>query len=294
MRREWIGLFWLVGSIGCADPDAGSTGRLLVRAHGGLEAERGIEASRFADGYGVRYDHAYLSITDFSLARSGGGKADLDFTPRVVDLVPRPAEVLTATGIDSGRWDRVSFLSAPPPDGAEVSDVDPVRLEEMRAGKYSFYQIGALIAPDGTEIPFELGLPVEVSYFRCGAGDGTEGVVIPVSGEGEAEITWHLTHAWFDSFAEDSAFRAEAVVALWDGENPVRTEDLIRQELARPVGADGERLRDESGAPVIYIPPQEPGVSTLFDFMVRARFGHFNGLAGACDTELTVLARPAD
>jgi hypothetical protein len=37
---------------------------------------------------------------------------------------------------------------------------------------------------------------------------------------------------------------------------------------------------------VIYIPPQEPGVRTLRDFVLRARFGHFNGLGGACQTEI--------
>jgi len=129
---------------------------------------------------------------------------------------------------------------------------------------------------------------VEIDYFTCTSGDGTFGIVVPPNGVADAEITWHLTHLWFDSFAEDSAFRAESVAALWDGKNPVRTEDLARQDLGSLLGRSGMPLRDSLGNPVIYIPPQEPGVDTLRGFVLRARFAHFNGLGGFCTTEIKV------
>jgi hypothetical protein len=129
-------------------------------------------------------------------------------------------------------------------------------VELMVKEGYSFLQTGRLIAPDGRQVPFELGLSVRVEYFTCTAGDGTFGIVVPANGTAEAEITWHLTHLFFDSFAEDSSFRAEALAAMAPADRPLRTEDLAAQPLGKLRGMDGEPLRDARGNPVLYIPPR--------------------------------------
>jgi hypothetical protein len=82
--------------------------------------------------------------------------------------------------------------------------------------------------------------------------------------------------------------RAEAIAAVYDGRSPVTMEQLASQPLGALRDRTGKPLRDLVGNPVIYIPPQEPGVNTLRDFVVRARFGHFNGLNGSCQTEVRV------
>jgi hypothetical protein len=284
-RWAWL----LVLCAGCVDADAGSTGRLVVRANGGNEARDGIARERFADGYAVQYEHALLSVSALAVAELDGERAQLDFTPVVVDLVPSAVTVAELHGLDARRWDDVGFRSAPPGEGVRNQNAPPELVARMVSRRYSFLQTGTLTAPDGARIPFELGLPVAIDYFRCSAGDGTLGFVVPANGTAEVELTWHLTHAWFDSFAEDSAYRAEAVAAVYDGVNPVTLEQLAQQPLAQLRGRDGQRLVDGSGNPVVYIPPQEPGVRTLRDFLAHTRFGHFNGLAGACQSELTLL-----
>lgn len=272
----------------CADPNAGSEGRVVVRASGGNEVREGIAAARFADGYAVRYEHAILSISGVHLRTTSGEEADVTMTPTVIDLVPSTVDVLELANVAARRWDDVGFQSHAVQAGVRNVNAPPELVETMNARGYSFLQTGTITAPDGAVIPFALGQAVDIDYFRCASGDGTMGMVVPVNGTAEVEITWHLTHAWFDSFAEDSAYRAEAIAAVYDGTTPVTTEQLAAQPLARLTGLRGTPLTDARGNPVIYIPPQEPGVLTLRDFVLRARFGHFNGLGGACQTEIRV------
>ncbi len=273
---------------GCTDANGGSTGKVRLYANAGVEARTGIASVHFADGFAVEYDHALLTVSSFYLRTMEGDDAQLDMPMRVVDLIPDPREVFVVSGVPAQRWDEVGFSSAPPGGDVENLNAPQELVDRMVTSHYSFLQTGRLIAPDGTPIPFELGFPVSIDYFTCTSGDGTFGVVVPPNGTADAEITWHLTHLWFDSFAEDSAFRAEAVAAVWDGVHPVRTEDLMAQPLARLTSAEGTPLRDALGNPVIYIPPQEPGVETLRDFILRARFAHFNGLGGSCASEVRV------
>ena len=272
----------------CSDPDAGSEGRLVVRANAGEEARIGIAKERFADGYAVSYQHAILSVSSFHLRTRDGDNAEVVAASTVVDLIPSGVEVFEFDGLAAQRWDEVGFKSHAVLAGVRNVNAPAELVELMKTNGYSFLQTGTLTAPDGKVIPFELGHSVDIDYFTCTAGDGTYGLVVPVNGTAEAEITWHLTHLWFDSFAEDSAFRAEAVAAVYDGTNPVRMEQLGVQPLGKLLGRDAKPLRDRNGNPVIYIPPQEPGVNTLRDFVVRARFGHFNGLGGSCQTEIRV------
>jgi hypothetical protein len=275
----------------CTDPNLGSTGKVRLYVNGGVEARDGIEAARFADGYAVEYDHALLVVSSFQLRSSEGEDANVEMTPRVVDLIPAPHDVFEIDGVDAQRWDEVGFSSEPPDEDVENLNAPAELVDRMVEEGYSFLQTGRLISPDGRVVPFELGFPVTIDYFTCTSGDGTYGLVVPPQGTADAEITWHLTHLWFDSFAEDSALRAEAIAAVWDGVHPVRTEDLAAQPLARLRAADGSPLRDALGNPLIYIPPQEPGVETLRDFVLRARFAHFNGLGGSCTTEIRVAPR---
>lgn len=166
--------------------------------------------------------------------------------------------------------------------------VDEVPLNEVSNYHGHGYADVTFLMPEVVSHPFELGHTVDIDDFTCTSGDGTSGIVVPVNGTAEAEITWHVTHLWFDSFAEDSAFRAEAVAAVYDGKGPVTMEQLASQPLGNLRDRMGKPQRDSGGNPVIYIPSQEPGVNTPRDFAVRARFGHFNGLNGACETEVRV------
>ena len=51
---------------------------------------------------------------------------------------------------------------------------------------------------------------------------------------------------------------------------------------------DGRSLRDREGNPVVYLAGMT-GATTLREFFLHARYGHFNGLAGFCTTDLRLL-----
>jgi hypothetical protein len=286
---------------GCAaETDGESGGSVVVWVSGGVEAREGrIPAEDFADGYSVTIDHAVLSVSDFVLRASDGESAGLDVQPVLVELVPDRAEAFSFDGIPARRWDEVGYVSAPPSaDVRKVNVADDVAARMIEEG-WSFYTSGIIEAPPGTvdavgapisSIPYEIGLPVRASYAQCSNGvDGTLGVVVSEGTTTEAEITWHLTHTWFDSYAEDASLRAEAIAAGWDGEGPVTLEDLADQRLTNLEGIDGQQpMADEVGNPILYIPGAS-GAETLEEFVLATRFGHFNGLEGFCMTELETI-----
>jgi hypothetical protein len=274
-----------------------ATGSLVLRANGVNEARDGITAEQTADGWAVEYDSAVLVLTDVRLRTAAGEDALVSVEPVAVELVPEPSVIYELEAIPAQRWDRVSYHVGPPPEGARNLGVEASTLERMRNEGWSSFYAGRLVAPTGTvdedgdpvtEVPFELGFPVEVDYAFCIAGnDGTDGVVIPLNSAANYEITWHLTHLFFDSFVEDSALRVEPLAAQWDGEGPLRLDDLD-VPLGSLRAIDGSPLVDELGNPVLYIPGMT-GADTLREFVLQGRYGHFNGLEGFCMTDLRVL-----
>lgn len=286
----------LLGASACGDADGAGT--LVLSASGGNEARTGVSSAAFADGYSLTFDHAYLSVSDVSLRATGGVDADTGFTPTVVDLVPEPKLVLDARDLEARRYDDVTYVIGPPDSASNVRTTLPAEVVERIVNeRLGFLLIGTMTPPAGATdgegnalapLPFELGFPVRATYARCGSGDGTLGVVVPKNSTAEAEISWHLTHAFFDSYAEAASLRAEAMYAAWDGEGPLVMSDLRAQRLSNLKGVDGRALDDAQGYPLVYL-PGATGARTLEEFVLAARFGHFSGLEGACTTTLVRL-----
>jgi hypothetical protein len=294
-RWTWtLALLALGAALGCGD---GAVGELRLRANGINEARDGIAPTQTEDGWAVDFDHAVLSLTDVRVRTVAGEDAMVAVEPVLVELVPAPQLAFDIPGVPAQRWDAFSYHLGPAPPSARNLGVEASIAERMRDEGWSTYYAGRLVAPDGTtnadgdpvtEVPFELGFPVEVDYELCVAGnDGTNGVVVPVNGAADYEITWHLTHLFFDSFVEDAALRVEPFAALWDGESPLTMDDLDAP-LGGLRGIDGGPLTDDVGNPVVYIPGMT-GADTLREFVLAGRPGHFNGLEGFCMTELRVL-----
>jgi len=291
---RWCLLALAALAAGCGDD---ATGGLVLRANGINEARAGITAEQTADGWAVELDHAALSLTDLRLRTEAGDDAMVAVEPVVVELVPEPAVAFELAAVPAQRWDRFSFEVAPPPEGARNLGVDGAVFERMRTEGWSTYYEGRLVAPAGTtnadgepvtEVPFELGFPVRADYRFCVAGnDGTNGVVVPVNSTADYEVTWHITHLFFDSFVEDAALRVEPFAAQWDGEGPLTLDDLD-VPLGGLRAIDGGPLLDDLGNPVLYLPGMT-GADTLREFVLQGRPGHFNGLEGFCMTELEIL-----
>ncbi len=303
-KRVWLcGLAWIVCGSGCSGTaeevalgiGGNDEGTLVIRAHGGVEAQEGIDSSVFSDGYAVRFDSVLLSITAFSLGHSEGGRndgntADLDVSPTVVELVPMPADLFRFEGLAARRWDLLGWRIAPPPEDAVVhSSAEAEAVEQMQQNRWSSLMRGQLIAPSGERYEFSVGFPLTIDYLDCVSGtDGGSGIVVPRNGVAEGEITWHLTHAFFDSFAEESKLRAESWVASANDQSFIDNAALATQQLANLRDRDDGLLLDPTTKlPVVYITAGDEAISTLEEFVTRARFGHFNGLDGFCQTEVS-------
>ncbi|MEM9072783.1 MAG: hypothetical protein AAGE52_30030 [Myxococcota bacterium] len=272
--------------LGCG---GGDTGTVSVTAFGQVEARMGISSEQTADGFSVRFDHVVLELQDFVATTMRGEDAQLAADPVLIELVPSSAVAFSFEGVTARRWDEVGYTSAPPPaDVGLANDVDAEIVQRMIDEGWSQFISGTLISEDGMEYPFEFGFPVVARYRTCRSGrDGTFGFVTPINGTAEVEITWHLTHLFFDSFAEDSALRVEPFAAVFDGD-PITVDDLRAQPLADIRDLDGDPLLDDLGNPVLFIPPPG-GAETLREHMLSARFGHFDGLEGFCMGEVTLL-----
>lgn len=279
--------------VGCGD----SAGSLVLRANGINEARVGITAEQTADGWAVEFDHAIVVLTDLRLESGAGETAPVSVEPVAIELVPEPAVAFEVEGVPAQRWDRFSYQLGAPSEGTRSIGVSPDLLSRLQAQGWSAYYAGRLVAPAGTMredgtpvtvVPFEFGFPVDAAYRFCVAGnDGTDGVVIPVNSAADYEVTWHMTHLFFDSFVEDASLRVEPMAALWDGEGPL-TLDALDVPLGGLRAVDGDPLLDDLGNPVVYIPGMT-GADTLREFVLDARPGHFNGLEGFCMTEVTVV-----
>ncbi|MEO0323821.1 MAG: hypothetical protein AAF447_12750 [Myxococcota bacterium] len=286
--KRWL-MPALAGTLLGACGDDGSA-TIAVSAFALTEARTGISPEQSADGYAVRFDNVILAIEGFYARTLGGLDAGLDPSPVLVELVPDASELFRFEGIDARRWDDVGYTTAPPPADVRLAgDVDPELAQRMVDEGWSQLITGTMVAPDGAEFPFEFGFPVQITYTNCMSGtDGTDGIVTPVNGVAEVELTWHLTHLFFDSFAEDSSLRMEPFAAVYDGANPISIDDLSAQPLSGLQDRDGDLLTDGTGNPVLYIPPPS-GAETLREFVLNARFGHFNGLEGSCMTSPPVI-----
>lgn len=285
-RRRCAALFALLVGAWACDGASGARGTVLVRASGGEEAREGIAADRTIDGFAIAFAHAVLALDEFTVRTQLGDDARVMADPAIVELVPASAEVWRFEDVPAQRWDDVGFVTAPARTDARRVGVEAAIADAMIENGWSSYYEGTLTAPDGTDHPFAFGFPVTARYLRCQSGtDGGSGIAVPENGTAEVEISWHLTHLFFDSYAEDSALRAEAMAAAVARGERITIASLDEQPLANLRGLGGGPLRDDSGFPVLYIPPAE-GAETLADFVLAARFGHFNGLEGFCTTEL--------
>lgn len=286
----WLSLAW---ALACGD--TGSTGTLEVRLSGeeasreGFPVGTGDDVIAFADGYTLSFDRVLVSITRLEL-RDGSETAGLGADPIVADLHLGEPIAWTFDGVPAQRWPDVRYTYGVPPsdarllEGVEASDVDA-----MRAAGASLLVSGEARSTDDEAYPFELLLDIEVLNARCQSGiDETDGVVIPDGAAVRAELTIHLDHLFFDTYAsEDAELRFEPWAAVDPGDRPITLADLASQPIADLRDRAGDPLRDD-GELVLYDPgPLELERNDLGAYVRAAATttGHFQG-EGHCDYEL--------
>jgi hypothetical protein len=276
----------------CACSDEAGTGTVRVDVSGeeaavlGFPVGSGEDAIAFADGYTLVFETVLVALETFELRTSSGASAALDADPVVAELHTGEVRAWELEGVPARRWDEVRYRYAPPTNESRaVGGASPDDVAFMVANGYSLYVAGT--ATDGEEdYPFELGFDFRLLSSGCENGvDGTLGLVVPANGVVDAEITVHLDHLFFDTYANDARLRFEAFAATMGDDGVITLDDLAMQSLSDLRDRSGAPLVDGDGLPIVY----DPGVLPLASYDLRAYVlaaatttGHFNG-EGHCD-----------
>jgi len=281
--------------VGCgSDGSSGSSGEVRVDLSGeeasvqGYPVGSGDDEIAFEDGFTVQFDKVLVAIERFELRGSDGSEASLDADPIVADLHLGEPEAWVFDGVPSRRWDDVRFLMAPPTDQSRaVNEVTSEDLQVMVDGGYSMWIEGT--ASDGSETyPFDLRFTdLSVLSEACQNGvDETDGLVVPNNAVVNAQVTIHLDHLFFDTYATDEALlRFEPWAAVAGDDGIITMDDLETQPLADLRDRDGAPLLDGEDNPVVYDPgPLVLPSNNLREYVHAAAttMGHFNG-EGHCD-----------
>ena len=206
---------------GCGDGGAGDA-RILLESEESILSGivSGAEPENLQDGWNVHFDKYVVAVGGIALERSTDPSAIESSTEvRVVDLTTVPSRVTLTLfeGIESGRWDRVSYELVPPTAGAtRDASVDPADFDAMVANGWTYLIEGTLeeaalgtgesCPPRDACVPaptigFRFATPLSVRFSNCeseGAAQG--GFSVPRGGETTQSATLHGDHVFFDAF----------------------------------------------------------------------------------------------
>jgi hypothetical protein len=269
----------------CGDGDGASgVGELRIEISGeeasreGYPVGSGDDEIAFIDGWTLEFTKVLVSLTDFTLRTSDGDDAELDAEAVVADLHLGEPRLWSFEGVPARRWDRVGYRYAPPTAGArKANEVDDADLERMADEGYSLL-IAATAKKDGRSVELEYGFAFRVDMTECVNGqDETDGVVVANNAVNQAQITVHLDHLFFDSYASDEAnLRFDPMAAVAPASGPLTLGDLSSQ-------SNLSDMKDAAGAPldIAYDPGSAfvPVPRNLEDYVMAAATttGHWNG-----------------
>lgn len=272
----------------CAN-EAGGDGSLVIRISGeqaaksGYPAGDGERAIAFADGWTFAFQKVLVSLSSFQLKTAAGDDAQLHSDPIVADLHVADAELWKFDAVPARRWDRVGYRYEPPSaESRKVDEVSDDDVARMHDNGYSFY-IEATAHKGDREIALAWGFPFKVQLSRCENGqDGTDGLIVRENAQNSAQITVHLDHLFFDSWAvADPKLRFDAMAAVAPADGPLTLDDLARQDNLSD-------LKDADGKPLdlAYDPGSafSPVPTNLEQYTIDAATttGHWNG-EGHCE-----------
>jgi hypothetical protein len=268
----------------CGGEDSAGAGTLRVKISGEEAAQSGYPVGSgddeiaFADGWTLQFEKVLVSLTDFSLRATDGDDANVEADPVVADLHLGEPQLWRFDEVPARRWDRVGYRYAPPSSRARKANaVEDAHVTRMIDDGYSIL-IEATAKKDEREVPIEFGFAFDVKMTRCENGlDMTDGIVVANNALDDAQVTVHLDHLFFDTFALDEAsLRFDPMAAVAPESGPLTLEHLAKQNNLSD-------LKAEDGTPLdlAYDPGSafDPPPKTLEDYVVSAATttGHWNG-----------------
>ena len=275
----------------CGEDESAGEGSLRVKISGeeaalsGYPVGSGDDEIAFSDGWTLEFEKVLVSLTDFTLRAADGDDADVEAGAVIADLHLGEPQLWAFEDVPARRWDRVGYRYAPPTARArKANDVDDADVTRMIDEGYSIL-IEATAKKNDQTVPLAFGFGFEVTMTRCENGmDMTDGIVVANNAVNEAQVTVHLDHLFFDTFAvDDASLRFDPMAAMAPTSGKLTLDDLAKQDnLSDLKGADGMPLD------LAYDPGSafDPTPKNLEDYVVSAATttGHWNG-EGHCTYE---------
>ncbi len=253
--------------------------------NGGEHADQQVA---FADGWSLRFTKYLVAVGDIEL-ETADGDLHRDDAIYVADLTRGEPVFVGYPELSARRWDGFSFSVRPPTDADQVIPVDGAQPEDVSRlvdGKFNYWIEGHASKGD-REVTFAWGLDNPVRNTDCTNGvDGTQGIVVRNNRTTTAEITIHVEHLFWHSLgAEQTDLRFDAIAAVAGADGDISWDALATQLLSDLRDADGERLLDAEGNPLIYN-PASTGAQNLQNFILEATRtqAHLSG-TGLCRPE---------
>jgi hypothetical protein len=268
----------------CNSDESSGVGTLRVKISGEEAAQSGYPVGSgddeiaFADGWTFEFEKVLVSLTDFKLQAADGDDAEVEAGPVVADLHLGEPQLWRFDDVGARRWDRVGYRFASPTSKAKkANDVEDADIEQMADEGYSIL-IEATAKKGDRAIPLEFGFAFEVVMTRCENGmDMTDGIVVSNNAVNDAQVTVHLDHLFFDTFAvDDASLHFDPLAAVAPKSGPLTLADLAKQ-------TNLSDLKDADGKPLdlAYDPGSvfNPVPKNLEEYVVAAgtTTGHWNG-----------------
>lgn len=268
----------------CGGDEAAGEGSVRIKISGeeaalsGYPVGSGDDEIAFSDGWTLEFEKVLVSLTGFELQAADGDDAKVEAGPVIADLHLGEPRLWSFDAVPARRWDRVGYTFEPPTrKSKKANDVSDADIQNMEDEGYALL-IEATAKKDDRSVQIQYGFPFTVEMTRCENGaDGTDGLVVANNAVNEAQVTVHLDHLFFDSFAiDDALLHFEPVAAMAPKSGPVTLDDLAKQNnLSDLIDADGKPLE------LAYDPGSlfDPVPKNLEEYVVAAgtTTGHWNG-----------------
>ncbi|MBE2252036.1 MAG: hypothetical protein IAE78_21045 [Myxococcus sp.] len=193
--------------------------------------EEGIPASKFEDGWSVKFTKFLVVIRDITLVDAAGTVGSQQPGAKAFDLTKKgPVEVYSAA-VPAKAWEVVRYAIAPDTN-AEAANIDPTDLALVRSRTASVIVVGRA-TNGGVTKTFEWSFTNNTLLDDCQqAGGMGKGVVLAPGKEVTVQLTVHGDHLFYDQLGGDAKLRFEPLASSdLNGDDKVTLDEVAAVQL---------------------------------------------------------------
>lgn len=193
--------------------------------------EEGLPASKFEDGWSVKFTKFLVVIRDIAIVDSAGTVGSQQPGAKAFDLTKKgPVEVYAAAA-PAKAYDVVRYAIAP--DGnAEATNIDAADLALLKSRTASLIVVGTGTKAGVTKT-IEWSFTNNTLYDNCEKAMGMgKGVVLTPGKEISVQLTIHGDHLFYDQLSGDAKLRFDPIAnADTNGDNKVTLDEVQAVQL---------------------------------------------------------------